>query len=143
MLNFDYGANFGTDGAQSLALIDVVDDMAELELWQELTEVTDFDRQSMRLEIKADSRGSVLRAHLRSASGDRRDVYMPGGDQDRILPTDGPPIGLANTVWNVWSVETPSESYEGLLIGGGLAPHQLRKLAWTTSRDVAEFRAEQ
>ena len=134
---------FGTQGAQSLALLDVQDGVAELARWQSLPEVLSFERETQRLVIEADSQATVIRVQVRSASGDRRDIYMPGGSQDRSIPSDGPPIGWANTSWNLLSIETPSESYEGLLVGGGLAQDQLRGLATTTARVVAEFRVSE
>ena len=134
---------FGSDGAQSLALVDIVEGIAELTEWQELASILEFDKDSMMLKISADSSADVLRAHVRSASGDRRDIYMPAGDQERTLPSDGPPIGLASTSWNLMSIETPSETYEGLLTSGGLSQVELRKLATSTARTVVEFRPTQ
>ena len=134
---------FGSHGAQSLALLDVVDGVAELARWQSLPEVVSFDRHTQTLSIESDPQASVIRVQVRSASGDRRDIYMPGGTQERILSMDGPPIGLASTTWNLLSIETPSQSYEGLLVSGGLAQGELRELATSTARVVAEFRASE
>lgn len=134
---------FGTDGAQSLALVDVAEGVADLSHWQTLADVVSFDRQTQRVVIEADEQATVIRVQVRSASGDRRDIYMPAGEHDRIIPTDGPPIGWANTTWNLLSIETPSESYQGLLMGGGLSQQSLKELATTSARTVAEFRVSE
>ena len=130
---------FGSLGPQSLALVPIEEGVAEVTSWQALASIDSFDRGSMAFELASDATADFSRLQIRSASGTRRDVYLPPGAHSRVLPTDGPAMGYGSTTWTLVSVDTLGQSYEALLSSGGLDPESLTKSARTTARTVAQF----
>lgn len=133
---------FGTGGAQSLALADVVDGVATVASWQSLPTVDGFDRETMSFQVSSDERADLIRLQIRSGSGGRRDVYLSGGSHDGVLPTDGPTMGYGRTDWTLLSVDTVGVGYQALLADGGAQPTHLEESAQSTARTSKEFKAE-
>jgi len=133
---------FGTGGAQSLAMADVVDGVATVSSWQSLSTVEGFDRESMSFQVASDEKADLIRLHIRSGSGGRRDVYLSGGSHDRLLPTIGPTMGYGRTDWTMLSVDTLGIGYQALLAEGGIQPSLLKESAQSSARASREFKAE-
>jgi hypothetical protein len=133
---------FGSGGAQTLSLAPVEEGIAQIDSWLNLATMDSFDRDTMTFGMSTDSSADFARIQIKSASGGRRDVYLPPGAHDRVLPTDGPSLGYGSTTWTVLSVDTHGESYEALLSDGGLAPSSLRQSARSTARTVIQFTPE-
>jgi hypothetical protein len=130
---------FGSGGAQTLALAQVKAGVASVGAWQDLASIDSFDRHTMAFSLATDTKADFTRLHIRSASGTRRDVYLPAGAHSRTLSLHGPSMGYANTEWTVLGVETLGRSYEALLATGGLSPESLPGFSITTARTVAQF----
>lgn len=134
---------FGSGGPQTLALAPVENGIAAIEAWQGFAVMDSFDRESMMFSLSTDPVADFTRLHIRSATGPRRDVYLPAGVHSRVLPTEGPAMGYGSTQWTVLSVETLGQSYESLLTNGGLAPSHLQTIATTSARTTTAFTPSQ
>lgn len=110
----------GTGGARALQVSPVVDGEAVIEPFQDFPVIASFDGASRAFSITTDPHADFVRVWIVAADGTRRDLYMPSGSVDEVIPYEGPEMGYGLTTWVVLSMELEKGTWEQVLTDGGL-----------------------
>lgn len=109
----------GSQGPGALAAAPVVDGHATLAPWLQPTAIGSVDAAGRRVQGTGDAAGGLAVAVVVSGDGSAREVWLPPGDVDLLLP-DVPHLGLGLTTWTVRSFDAPALDYQQLLRDGAV-----------------------
>ncbi|MCK6514683.1 hypothetical protein L6R46_06475 [Myxococcota bacterium] len=115
----------GTGGGSVMALVPVEAGFATVSDWMTPPTGAELDGASRSLSLTTDARASGARLYLKGNDGSDRDFLLPSGAFTGVVPKEAPKLNLGRTRWDLIAVETPADTYESLLIGGGFAPLSL------------------
>jgi len=127
-------SGLGSGGAISSAWGPVVDGAAVLPLFQNMPSVSSFDAESHAFEMWTDPRSTYVRLLLQSRDGTARLVYLDGGQAAGVLADPGFPMGYAVVIWRILSLETTTDTFEGMVRRGALRSQVLAPQSWTSSQ---------
>ncbi|MEY3209638.1 MAG: hypothetical protein RIT28_119 [Pseudomonadota bacterium] len=115
----------GTGGGSVMALVPVEAGFATVTDWMLPPTGAALDGASRALSVTTDAGASGARLYLKGNDGSDRDFLLPSGEFTGVVPKEAPKLNLGRTRWDLIAVETPADTYESLLIGGGFAPLSL------------------
>lgn len=123
----------GAGGGFATVLADVQGGVAELPAWMVPPVVDQVEAATKRFTLTSDPRAALVRAYVSSGDRSDRDLYLPAGAVDAVIPENTPPLGLGRTSWQILAVETLGLTYEAALIDGSLTPTSLRAAGASTA----------
>ncbi|MCP4807228.1 MAG: hypothetical protein GY913_21335 [Proteobacteria bacterium] len=125
-------AEVGGAGTGSGRVLQLVDDGQPLADWKRPPSIDAFDGATAAVELTTDTGHHVVRVHVLSFDGGRRDLYFAGGPLAETLPKVGPSMGYGRTIWRVRAVETAGETLQSALVNGALDPSSIEDGAVST-----------
>ncbi|MBK7760690.1 MAG: hypothetical protein IPI35_30655 [Deltaproteobacteria bacterium] len=115
----------GTGGGSVMALVPVEAGFATVTDWMLPPSGAALDAATRALSVTTDAGATGARLYLVGNDGSDRDILLPAGAFTGTVPKEAPKLQLGRTRWDLIAVETPADTYESLLIGGGFAPLSL------------------
>lgn len=115
----------GTGGGSVMALVPVEAGFAQVTDWMLPPADAAINGSTRALSVTTDAVATGARLYLQGNDGSDRDLLLPSGGFSGTVPKEAPKLSLGRTRWDLIAVETLSDTYESLLIGGGFAPRTL------------------
>ena len=125
-------AEVGGAGSGSGRVLQLVDEGQDVDAWKRAPSLDAFDGATATYELTTDDGHHLVRAHVLSFDGGRRDLYFAGGARTDVIPKVGPSMGFGRTIWRVRAVETSTATFQSALVTGALDPATMQDDAVST-----------
>ena len=112
----------GTGGGRSLQLVPLDPDAVRLGEFLQAPALSSFDGSSGAFELTNDEQAQLVRVHVLSFDGGKRDLWLSGGAVAEELTRDGPSMGFGRTIWRVTALDLVEGTLQGRLSSGELDP---------------------
>lgn len=131
----------GSGGALSSSWGPVVDGVAHLSSYQNTSYLEGFDAISHELSMWTDPLGTYVQIELLSKDGSHRLIYLPSGQIDGVLSNPGFTMGYGVLNWQILSLETVEDTFEGMVRRGDLVATSLATRAWRSTLTTVQTQA--
>jgi outer membrane protein TolC len=90
-------------------------------------------------DLNASPDAHLVHVLIRSAGGDLRELYMPGGPRAGTLPAPSFSFSYGRTTWEIFEMRTTTETFEGFVRQGAFLEESLRGRVQALSRAEDAF----
>jgi hypothetical protein len=115
----------GTGGGRSLQMLPLEGAAVVFGDFLQAPALSSFDGSSGGFELSNDAQAQLVRVHVLSFDGGKRDLWLGGGSVAEELTRDGPSMGFGRTIWRVTALDLDEGSLQGRLSSGELGPAAL------------------
>ena len=111
----------GTGGGRVLQVSALHDGEAVIGEFQDFPVIESFDGTTRAFHLRTDGDAAYVRVWIEDSDGNLRDLYVPAGEVEGVIPDEGPAMGYGRTEWQVLVLERQHGTWESVLGSGALS----------------------